>query len=124
MAYCVLICFVCFVSFQMPITGGDSGITKQIARSGVGSAQNPLLFNHIFIMVMENKGFNETFNSPAWQSIISTSAWFKDMNGITHPSQPNYISIIAGSPLSCTDSSYFSTNEATIIDLLNRAGVS
>ncbi|CAF3628965.1 unnamed protein product [Rotaria sp. Silwood1] len=73
---------------------------------------------------MENNGYNATFSSPAWQPIINSSAWFMDMYAITHPSQPNYIAMIAGSTLDCVDDSYFSTNETTIIDLLNRAGVS
>ncbi|CAF1458349.1 unnamed protein product [Adineta steineri] len=73
---------------------------------------------------MENRGHDQTLSSPAWQSIIQSSAWLTGMYAITHPSQPNYVSMIAGSTLNCKDNNYCSTNETTIIDLLNRAGVS
>ncbi|UJR07861.1 hypothetical protein I4U23_012144 [Adineta vaga] len=73
---------------------------------------------------MENRGYDQTLSSPAWKSIIQSSAWLTGMYAITHPSQPNYVSMIAGSTLNCKDNNYFSTNETTIIDLFNRAGVS
>ncbi|CAF0967216.1 unnamed protein product [Rotaria magnacalcarata] len=73
---------------------------------------------------MENKDYKYTIRSSAWQSIIQRSASFLNMYAITHPSQPNYISMIAGSTLNYRNNDYFSTNELTIIDLLNKAQVS
>ncbi|CAF2268845.1 unnamed protein product [Rotaria magnacalcarata] len=73
---------------------------------------------------MENKDYKDTIRSSAWQSIIQRSASFLNMYAITHPSQPNYISMIAGSTLNYRNNDYFSTNELTIIDLLNKAQVS
>ncbi|CAF3778161.1 unnamed protein product [Rotaria socialis] len=73
---------------------------------------------------MENKDYKDIIRSSAWQSIIQSSASFLNMYAITHPSQPNYISMIAGSTLNYQNNDYFSTNELTIIDLLNKAQVS
>lgn len=102
----------------------NNTLIKRFARTGPASTGNPLLFERIFILVMENRSYKQTLNTPAWRSIIQTSAWFTGMYATTHPSQPNYVAMIAGSTLNCKDNGYFSTNETTIINLLNKAGVS
>ncbi|CAF1240806.1 unnamed protein product [Rotaria sordida] len=124
LAYSILCWTICLMTYQIIVINSNNIIIKQPARSGPASAKNPLLFDHIFILVMENNDYKETLNSPAWQPIIQSSAWFTNMYAITHPSQPNYIAMIAGSTLNHKDNNYFSTNELTIIDLLNRAKVS
>ena len=113
-----------FVGSQVTASNNSTNIIKQSARSGPASAKNPLLFDHIFILVMENHSYRQTLSSSAWQSIIQSSAWFTGMYAITHPSQPNYVAMVAASILNCNHNDYFSTSETTIIDLLNGAGVS
>ncbi|CAF1316464.1 unnamed protein product [Adineta steineri] len=123
-SYSILCSIVCLKTNQIAAVNDNSLIIKKTVRSGPASAQNPLLFDHIFVLIMENRGHDQTLSSPAWQSIIHSSAWLTGMYAITHPSQPNYVSMMAGSTLNCKDNNYCSTNETTIIDLLNRAGVS
>jgi len=123
-AYTILCGVVCLWTKQIIAINDNNILIKQTARSGPASAKNPLLFDHIFILIMENRGHDQTLSSPAWKSIIQSSAWLTGMYAITHPSQPNYVSMIAGSTLNCKDNNYFSTTDTTIIDLLNRAGVS
>ena len=124
MIFAILCWTTNLVESQITASNNSSMIIKRTARSGPASAKNPLLFAHISILVMENHSFRQTLSSSAWQSIIQSSAWFKGMYAITHPSQPNYVAMIAGSTLNCNHNDYFSTNDTTVIDLLNRAGVS
>jgi hypothetical protein len=59
-------------------------------------------FSHVFVIVMENTSF-KTFDSasnkqytPFLHSLMTSAAYGTDYHGITHPSLPNYVAMMAG----------------------------
>ena len=55
---------------------------------------------HVFIVYMENKGFNDVVdspNAPYLNSLIDTYGFGSNYYGLTHPSDPNYYPILGGS---------------------------
>jgi phosphatidylinositol-3-phosphatase len=56
-------------------------------------------FQHVFVIMMENTGFNSLIgnpNAPWINSAASTFGLATSYTGVTHPSQPNYIAATAG----------------------------
>lgn len=56
---------------------------------------------HVFIIVLENKGYSETFGTPAANPYLATNlpaagAQLSQYHGIGHFSNPNYIALISG----------------------------
>lgn len=64
-------------------------------------AQTPLPQpDHIVVVIEENHSFAQIIDSPAapyLNTLINTGALLTNAYGITHPSQPNYIALFAGS---------------------------
>jgi acid phosphatase len=61
--------------------------------------------DHVIVVVMENKFYQEVWSAPYTASLIDSGSMFIASYGITHPSQPNYIALWAGSTLGVTDNS-------------------
>jgi len=55
--------------------------------------------DHVVVVVMENKSYAEVRTQPYTASLIAAGASFSSSYGVTHPSQPNYIALWAGSTL-------------------------
>lgn len=75
--------------------GSANGIPVCRAPSGIP------LFNHIFVILMENTSFStldKSNNTPFIHQIKSKWAYGSDYHGVTHPSLPNYIALTSGSP--------------------------
>lgn len=70
-------------------------------RIGPVSAQTPLPRpDHIVIVIEENHSFDQIVDSPAapyLNALIQKGALLTNSYAITHPSQPNYIALFAGS---------------------------
>src|SRR5471030_2066406 len=57
-------------------------------------------YDHIIIVMEENHGFNELIgstNAPYINELAQQGALFTQSHGISHPSQPNYLALYAGS---------------------------
>src|SRR5690348_3861556 len=71
------------------------------ATSTPGGAAKPLPhYDHIVIVVEENHSYADIMsaaNAPYLASLASQGAVFTDAHGVTHPSQPNYLALFAGS---------------------------
>jgi hypothetical protein len=65
------------------------------------SAQTPLPKpDHIVIVIEENHSFAQIIDSPSapyLNGLVRRGALLTNSYGITHPSQPNYIALFAGS---------------------------
>ena len=92
------------------IVGCNSGPTPSGTPTPV-SSQTPVAlphFDHIVVAVEENHGYSEIIGSsdaPYINSLASQGASFTDSHAITHPSEPNYLALFAGSTLGVTDDS-------------------
>lgn len=59
--------------------------------------------DRIVVVVMENKSYDQVRTQPYTLSLQSQGATFTQSFGVTHPSQPNYIAMWAGSLLGVTN---------------------
>jgi hypothetical protein len=66
-------------------------------------AQPVPLHDHVVVVVMENKNYDQVRVQPYTASLIAQGASFKFSFGVTHPSQPNYIALWAGNTLGITN---------------------
>lgn len=61
---------------------------------------------HIVLVVFENKAYQQVIGSPAapyLTALAHTGANFTNAHGERHPSQPNYVALLSGSPHGITD---------------------
>jgi phospholipase C len=65
-------------------------------------------FEHVIVVVMENKGFAQAKDPkacPYTAQLATAWVWFSESYAVTHPSQPNYLALWAGSTLNVGDNS-------------------
>jgi hypothetical protein len=77
-------------------------------------------FRHVFVIMMENTGFNTLIgnpNAPFTNYLAATAGLAINYFGVTHPSQPNYIAATSGSTNGVTGDGDVTINVAT--DLAN-----
>lgn len=63
-------------------------------------------FDHIVVAMEENHGYSDIIGSSSASyinSLASQGASFTDSHAITHPSEPNYLALFAGSTFAVTD---------------------
>jgi len=64
--------------------------------------------DHVVVVVMENEGWGAIIGNPAApyiNSLAATGANFSQAYAVTHPSQPNYLSLFSGTNQGVTDDS-------------------
>jgi acid phosphatase len=59
--------------------------------------------DHVVVVVMENKSYDETRVQAYTSSLMLQGATFTSAFAVTHPSQPNYVALWAGSTLGLTN---------------------
>lgn len=68
---------------------------------------------HVVVVVLENQPARIAKAQPYMQSLTTKGAYLSNLFAITHPSQPNYIALVAGSNLGVT------TNNNVTLDALH-----
>lgn len=81
-------------------------------------------FDRMFLIIFENQGFNKVMKDTYFASLAARGSSLTNFYAITHPSQPNYISQIAGSPLGCTSDSNIDITQTSLVDLFEEKGIS
>jgi len=66
-------------------------------------ATSPPQLDHVLVIVMENKSYDEVRTQPYTASLIAQGSSFSNSYAVTHPSQPNYLALWAGSTLGVTN---------------------
>ena len=84
-------------------------------------------FDHVFVVMMENQDYSDiignTTQAPYINSLLPQAANLTSMYGITHPSDPNYTGLAAGSLFRQTGNTQTAENPAQHIgDLVGNAG--
>ena len=87
--------------------GGPRRLLLGAALLGVLGASRPALavvplLDHIVVIVMENHSYNQVRVQPYTASLMAAYSYSSASFGITHPSQPNYLALWAGSTLGVT----------------------
>jgi len=78
----------------------------------------------VFIVVLENEDLDVALLQPYLSSLAARGALLRNDFAITHPSQPNYIALVAGSTLGVTGSDPLSLDAPHLGDLLDAHGTS
>ncbi len=78
-------------------------------------------FNHVFVIMMENTGFDTLIgnpNAPFINKAASRNGLATSYFGVTHPSQPNYIAATSGSTNGVADDNDTTIDVPNIVDQL------
>jgi len=82
-----------FVLFALPI----------FAVVATATATSAAAFKRILIVVLENTDYDDAIKQPFLGSLIDRGALLTNYYAQTHPSQPNYIALVAGSTFKTDD---------------------
>jgi hypothetical protein len=85
-----------------------------------GSTKLP--FSRVLVIVFENADPSEALAVPAFADLARTSALLTNYHAVAHPSQPNYIALIAGSTLGVQTNAVVSLPGQHIGNLLEKHG--
>ena len=114
------------------LLSGCGGSTLHASRSSAPPDTSSIkvpYFQHIVVIVLENKGYTDIIGSreaPYINELAKTSGLAKRYYAIRHPSLPNYLALTGGSTFGvdsdCTDC--YVTGSAGLVDNLEEAGLS
>ena len=83
-------------------------------------------YSHIVVVVEENHNYDEiignTAAAPFLNGLAADGAVLSNYDAITHPSQPNYFALYAGSTFGTTDDNIHSEPDPTLATILQAAG--
>jgi phosphatidylinositol-3-phosphatase len=91
------------------------------ADSGQGNRSDLKNYQHVFVIMMENTGFDSLIgnsNAPWINMAAQTYGLATNYFGVTHPSQPNYIAATSGSTNKVVDDSRVTIDVPNIVDQL------
>src|SRR5262245_56919297 len=84
----------------------------------------PKVFDRIFIIMLENQLVDAVLGNAFMKELANQGTFFSNYFGVKHPSQPNYIAAIAGSPLGVSSDDKVDLEATNLVDLLERKGIS
>jgi len=97
--------------------------------AGATSAAQPRTdvknYQHVFVIMMENTGYDTLVgnpNAPWINSAIATYGVATSYFGVSHPSQPNYIAATSGSTNGVADDNDTTINVPNVVDQLESHG--
>jgi hypothetical protein len=94
-------------------------------RHGGGSDRDRRSFDHVFIIMMENTGYDTLIGSPNAPFInfaAATTGLASNYFGVAHPSQPNYIAATSGALNGVADDNDTTIDVPNIVDQLESNG--
>lgn len=101
------------------LSAGNSD-AKSVRREGVNSSLSR--FRKVMIVFYENQGYSKVAEQPFFNWFASKGALLTNFHASFHPSQPNYIGLVAGDNLGVEDDESHDLNGASIADLLEARG--
>jgi hypothetical protein len=95
--------------------------------SSPGSAAGPIpRFSHIYLLLMENRGYNQVVSSPEapyLASLIGRAGLATNYDAIFEGSLPNYLALFSGSTHGITDSNLYDISAPNLADQIEAAGL-
>ncbi|MBN9563864.1 MAG: hypothetical protein J0H14_24540, partial [Alphaproteobacteria bacterium] len=82
-------------------------------------------YDHIVVVMMENHDYNEIIGNaqaPYINNLAAGGALLTNYTAITHPSEPNYFALYAGSTFGISDDNHYSEPDPTLATILQGAG--
>ena len=80
-------------------------------------------FKRVIWVVLENTDYDEALAQPFFKKLTEQGILFSNMHAETHPSQPNYIAMIAGSTLGVRGDGNVDLDGSHLGDLLEQKGL-
>ena len=90
---------------------------------------SPSHYDHIFVIVEENHGFQDVIGNPAAPNLNALARQFglaTDYFGVSHPSEPNYVALLGGNTFGIADDNPYFLNavkKPSLINQLDEAGM-
>jgi hypothetical protein len=116
------------MAIALPVTVASwIGGFAQVAGAGAAA---PAHYDHVFVVVMENHGYSDVIGNSAAPNLNALAKQYGSATGyyaITHPSEPNYVAMLGGSPSGVVNDNPYYLNQvhkASLISQLDHAGVS
>jgi hypothetical protein len=108
-----------------------AGTTATAATTTTGAQVSVPHYDHVFLIVEENHGFNDVIGNPAAPNLNALAKRFglaTQYFGVSHPSEPNYVALMGGSPfgIASDDPFYINTvkGQQNLVTELDHAGIS
>jgi phosphatidylinositol-3-phosphatase len=101
------------------------GLRLAHASSTVAGRADLKNYQHVFIIMMENTGYDSLIgnaNAPWINSAAATYGLATNYTGVTHPSQPNYVAATSGSLNGVTSDNDTIINVPNIVDQIEASG--
>jgi phospholipase C len=108
-----------FLALASPVAA--RGLSAHANDGGAGIPN----FQHVFVIMMENTGFDSLIgnpNAPFINSVVATNGLATNYTGVTHPSQPNYIAATSGALNGVTNDNDVTIDVPNIVDQLETHG--
>lgn len=83
----------------------------------------PGLFRHIFVVVLENESATSALSGPFLKKLTTMGGYLSNFHANAHPSEPNYLTMVAGSNLGVTDDGEHQLSATNLADLLEAKGL-
>ncbi|TPX12902.1 uncharacterized protein E0L32_006782 [Thyridium curvatum] len=101
-----------------------SPTTTCSTNSSTPSAPKGKWFDRFVVIVLENTNRGTTFGDPYFLNLTNMGMYLDNYHGTTHPSQPNYITMVTNSiAAGVFNDDDHNTTEYSIIDLMEPKGV-
>lgn len=87
-------------------------------------------YDHIFVIVEENHSYSDVIGNPATPNLNALASQYgiaTNYFAVTHPSEPNYVALLGGSPFTVQNDNAYYVNQVaapSLISELDQAGVS
>lgn len=79
-------------------------------------------FKKVLVVVLENTDYKEALTRPFLKTLTEKGALLTDYHGVAHPSQPNYVAMVAGDTRKVKDDEKYELEGRTLADLLEAKG--
>lgn len=80
-------------------------------------------FKKVMIVILENTDYAPALDAPFLSSLTARGALLSNYRAISHPSEPNYFSLVAGDTFGITDDDRYDLDKRHLGDLLEAKGL-
>jgi phospholipase C len=81
-------------------------------------------FDRIMIVFLENQGLDPVLKNSVFKNMTKYGTLLTNYHGSYHPSQPNYVAVIAGDNMGVRNDGQYELKGDSIVDLLEKKGIS
>ena len=86
-------------------------------------AESPRPLHKVVLVLFENTTYEKSKDAPAFRAVAQAGAILTNYQGITNPSQPNYIALMAGDTMGVYGDGNSDLNASSLADLIEAKGL-